>query len=387
MTGRPLRVLQVIDSLARSGAEQSLVSMVPHLVSKGIAMDVAYLYERDGLKEQLEAAGARTFSLGDPASRRAAVIGLRRSIRTLAPDLVHTTLFDADVVGRTAARLTGVPVVSSLVNVHYGPEQLADPRLRPSRVRAAQTIDAVTARACVRFHAITLHVADVMSQRLRIRRELIDVIPRGRDPELLGERTTARRMTSRAALGLEAEIPVILAVARQEHQKGLDVLLDAFPAVLAAVPEARLIVAGREGQVTPALRSAVRRLRLERQVRFLGQRSDVPDLLCAADVFVLPSRWEGLGGTLLEAMALQTPIVASDIAPVREIVTDDGSATLVRPEDALALSDALIATLKDPDRATGLATTARARFVESFTVDRVSERMVGFYERALAAGR
>lgn len=384
MTTRPMRVLQVIDSLARSGAEQSLVSMVPSLVSRGVAMDVVYLYERDGLKEQFETAGARTFSLGDPRSRRAAVVRLRRSIRTLAPDLVHTTLFDADVVGRTAARLAGVPVVSSLVNVHYGPEQLADPRLRPNRVRAAQAIDTITARACVRFHAISDHVADVMSQRLRIRRDLIDVIPRGRDPELLGERTTARRVASRAALGIDAHVPVVLAVARQEHQKGLDVLVDAFPAVLAAVPDAQLIVAGREGQGTPALRSAVRRLRLERHVRFLGARSDVPDLLCAADVFVLPSRWEGLGGALLEAMALEAPIVASDIPPVREILTDDATATLVQPEDALSLSDALIATLKDPDRAAMLASRARARFLDSFAVDGVAERMIGFYERTLA---
>jgi glycosyltransferase involved in cell wall biosynthesis len=86
-------------------------------------------------------------------------------------------------------------------------------------------------------------------------------------------------------------------------------------------------------------------------------------------------------------MALETPIVASDIAPVREIVTDDVSAKLVQPGDALSLSDALIATLKDADRAANLATRARARFLESFTVDRVAERMVGFYDRALGADR
>ncbi len=387
MTGRPPRVLQVIDSLAASGAERSLVSMVPRLVSRGVEMDVAYLYERDGLREELEAVGARTLPLGDPPTRRAAVVRLRRSIRALSPDLVHTTLFDADVVGRTAARSAGVPVVSSLVNVHYGPEQLADARLRPARVRAAQVIDAITARACVRFHAITEHVADVMSDRLRIHRRLIDVIPRGRDPQLLGRRTAARRRETRVSLGIDVDTPIVLAVARQEHQKGLDVLLTAFPAVLAAVPGCRLVVAGREGRATPELREALRRSELEQQVRFLGKRVDVPDLLCAADVFVLPSRWEGLGGTLLEAMALETPIVASDIAPVREIVTDDATATLVKSEDALSLSEALIAMLKDPDRAAGLATRARARFLGSFTVDQVADRMCAFYERAWGAGR
>lgn len=379
-----MRVLYVIDSLARSGAEQSLVAMAPPLRARGVSMKVAYLYERDGLREQLEAAGAQAMSLGDPGSLGAGVVALRRLIRTLGPDLVHTTLFDADLVGRIAARVTGVPVVSSLVNVHYGPEQLANPRLRSSRVRAAQVLDAVTARACVRFHAITEHVADVMASRLRIRRGLIDVIPRGRDPELLGERTTARRMASRAALGVEADRPLLLAVARQEHQKGLDVLLEALPAVLATVPGAHLAIAGRDGGATPILRSAVRHLGLDEHVRFLGERPDVPDLLCAADVFVLPSRWEGLGGTLLEAMALGSPIVASDIPPVREIVADDRSATLVRPGEAVSLSHALIATLKDPDRAATLAARARERFLDSFTVDGVAGRMHEFYDRALA---
>ena len=147
------------------------------------------------------------------------------------------------------------------------------------------------------------------------------------------------------------------------------------------------MVAGREGDATPRLRSAVDRMGIDRQVRFLGQRADVPDLLCAADVFVLPSRWEGLGGSLLEAMALEVPIVASDIPPVREMVKDDESATLARPGDPISLSDALIRTLKDRDRADRLATRAHERFLDSFTVDGVADQMIAFYDRALAAGR
>jgi glycosyltransferase involved in cell wall biosynthesis len=306
-------------------------------------------------------------------------------IRDLEPDLIHTTLFDADVAGRTAARFAHVPVVSSLVNVHYGNEQLTNPRLRPSKVRAAQALDSVTAQACVRFHAISQHVADVMGRRLLIRRRPIDVIPRGRDHQSLGRRTTTRRTASRTALGIVGDPPLIVAAARQEHQKGLDVLLDALPSVIASVPDAQLMIAGREGDATPTLRSTIRRLGIDRHVRFLGQRADVPDLLCAADVFVFPSRWEGFGGVLLEAMAMEAPIVASDIAPVREIVSDDESAALARPGDALSLSDALIALIKDRDRAGRLAARARERFLHSFTVDRVADQMVEFYRRALAS--
>ena len=161
-------------------------------------------------------------------------------------------------------------------------------------------------------------------------------------------------------------------------------LLEALPAVLTTFPEARVVIAGRAGGATPVLKRLVARLDLDRHVRFLGARPDVPELLCAADLMVLPSRWEGLGGTLLEAMALETPIVASDIAPIREVVTDDESATLVRPEDPVSLSHALIAAMKDRDRSARLAGRARERFLESFTIDGIAGRMRGFYERALA---
>jgi glycosyltransferase involved in cell wall biosynthesis len=186
-------------------------------------------------------------------------------------------------------------------------------------------------------------------------------------------------------LGVVEASSMILAVARQEHQKGLDVLLEALPAVTASIPGAVLVVAGRDGGSTPDLRAAVERLGLGDRVTFLGARDDVAELLCAADVLAMPSRWEGFGGTLLEAMALEATIVASDLAPVREIVEDDVSATLVPPEDPVSLAHALIATLKDPERARGLARQARERFLAAFTVDAVADAMRAFYGRAVGA--
>jgi glycosyltransferase involved in cell wall biosynthesis len=108
----------------------------------------------------------------------------------------------------------------------------------------------------------------------------------------------------------------------------------------------------------------------------------VPDLLCAADVFAFPTRWEGLPGTVLEAMALEAPIVATDIAPVREAV-GEGCALLVPVESPGAFADAVIALLGSPDAATERARRARARFLERFTIDRSVAGMLAFYERAI----
>jgi glycosyltransferase involved in cell wall biosynthesis len=178
--------------------------------------------------------------------------------------------------------------------------------------------------------------------------------------------------------------PLVLAAARQEHQKGLDVLLEALPGVLASHPDARLLLAGRDGNQTPLLLAAATRLGLDGRVAFLGPRDDVADLLCAADVVAIPSRWEGLSNVLIEAMAMEAPVVASDLPTLEDAVGDDDLVRLVQPGDAEQLAAAISATLDDPTGAAERAGRAHRRFMERFTVDKVVDQMAGFYRRALA---
>jgi glycosyltransferase involved in cell wall biosynthesis len=379
-----VRVLYVIDSLAAGGAERSLAALAPRYRERGVDLEVAYLHDRPGIQDDLRAAGARLHSLAGAGGRPGWAVRARALIRRRDPDLVHTTLFEADVAGRTAGWLTGRPVVSSLVTVAYGPNQAEQAGVRSWKLEGARRLDSTTARVVSRFHSVAGHVARTMGPRLRIPPDRIEVIPRGRDSERLGRRTPERRAVVRAALGVGESEPMVLAAARQEPQKGLDVLLEAFPTVLAEVPEGCLLVAGREGNGTDALRAAVDRLGLRPSVRFLGGREDVADLMAACDVFVLPTRWEGLPGVILEAMALEAPIVASDIDAVREAVGDGGRAVLVPVDDPVRLAEAVVETLRHPAEAAARARSARARFEDLFTIDRVADRMVGFYERALA---
>ena len=381
-----MRVLYLIDSLVPGGAEQSLASLAPFYTGAGVRLDVAYLHDRPGLQPSLQEAGAELFCLGSGRDRLRSIQLTRRLIAERAPDLIHTTLFEADLAGRTAGWLSRVPVVSSLVNLEYGPEQRSDPRLKGWKLRAAQAADAGTARAVHRFHAVSRSVADVMARRLLLPRRRIDVVPRGRDAKGLGRRTSDRRAAARGALGVDSTTSLVLAVARHEYQKGLDLLIEAFPRILHATPEARLLVVGREGGHTNALSQAIQRLQLNEAVLLLGARNDVPDLLCGADVFVAPSRWEGLPGAVLEAMALEAPIVASDIPSVREAVAED-SAVLVPSGDPVALADAVTATLRDPSAAAERARHARADFLERFTLEAVAAAMLSFYERALMRTR
>lgn len=115
----------------------------------------------------------------------------------------------------------------------------------------------------------------------------------------------------------------------------------------------------------------------------LGAREDLPDLMCACDVFVLPSRWEGLPGVVLEAMALGAPIVAADIAPVREIFDGSDAALLVPAASAPRLAEAIVASLSAPADTQSRRREAKAIFDERYTIERVASHMNAFYRRAV----
>jgi glycosyltransferase involved in cell wall biosynthesis len=382
----PRRVLQIIDSLVRAGAEQSLAMLAPHLVGQGIDLHVAYLVEGDGLRPEIERAGVPVLSLAEPgAGRRRWLARTVDLVAELQPAVVHTTLFEADLAGRRAASRVGVPCVSSFVNSTYGRSQADREDISRAKLRAAQAVDALTARRVARFHAVTEHVATVMSRRLLVPRDKIEVIPRGRDAAALGRRSEAREAATRRCLGIPADAELIVAVGRQEPQKGLDVLLTALPAVRARFPDVRVLIAGREGRATAALAELTAASGLAGTVTFLGMRDDVADLLSAADVFAFPSRWEGAGGTLLEAMALECPIVTSRLPTLLETV-DESTAVLVAPGSADELAGGLVASLVDRRAAADRAAAARTRFEEHFTIEVSGRRMADLYARVADGG-
>jgi glycosyltransferase involved in cell wall biosynthesis len=378
-----VRVLYVIDSLRRSGAELSLASVAEPLIAQGIELEVAHLHDRAGVGPELVRAGATLHSLAGAGGRAGWVRRCRHLVRDLGPDLVHTTLFEADQVGRIAARSCGVPVVSSLVGIRYGDEHRSNPAVRLSRLRAAQAVDVLSARLVRRFHAVSAAVAEVMGPRLRIAPDKIEVVHRGRDPELLGVRSHERRTRARSRLGVSATQPLVLSVARHEHVKGLDVLIAAAALLRDRTPDVAVLVAGPEAAATPVLRHLIEHDALDGTVRLLGVRDDISDLMCAADVVVVPSRSEGFPNVVVEAMALEAPLVASDLDSVREILGPTDEVRLVRAGQVDDLASALAAVL-DHRPETG---ALRRRYLERFTVSSSARAMVGFYERALSAAR
>ena len=151
----------------------------------------------------------------------------------------------------------------------------------------------------------------------------------------------------RAAEGLDPETPCLLVVASLVHRKGIDVLLEALAQLAAEGLAPALWIAG-EGAERATLERLATRRHLTEQVRFLGQRDDVADLIQASDLVVLPSRLEGLGVAALEAMALGRPVVGSNIGGLAEAVEDECTGLLVPPESPASLTAALARLIRDP---------------------------------------
>lgn len=380
-----MKVLYVIPGLGiGGGAERSLLDLAPRLAAEGIELEIVYFHDRPS------SALLRFEELGIPVQQLAAHgwFGRWRELRRLIghrrPDVVHTTLFPADILGRLAAWRTGTLVLTSLVSTNYEPERRLDPTYSRVRVAVVRTIESLTIRwLCDRVHANSVAVKNSAIRRLHVDPSRITVVHRGRDLGTMRPRDPALRAATRAAVGLTDADDLVLMIGRHEYQKGHLSALRALTALVVDRPTAVLVVAGREGTMTSPIREAIAAAGLERSVRLLGHRGDVADLLAAADVLLLPSIIEGLPGVLIEAMASGVPIVASAIPPVAELL-DDQSAVLVAPGDALGLAQGLRGVLEDPATAAELGQAGRRRFEQRFTVDHALAGMTALYREMVA---
>lgn len=376
-----MRLLYVIDSLAPGGAETSLAAMAPALVAHGIDLHVLPLGRALDLAPTLVTAGAVVHERTGPSGRPGHLIATMQMAKRIRPDLIHTTLYEASQAGRTASRLLSIPSSTSIVGDTYGVARASE--FSEAKLELARRVDQATARFATRFHAVSQSLAQSTVRDLRVSPNLIEVIPRGRDPERFNVRSPEVRTKVRSSLGLSERSPVILTVGRLEPPKGLLDLIKALPMVLDLHPDLVVLMAGKDGRATGAIRQAARALPQD-AVRFLGHRTDIPDLLAAADLLCFPSLSEGSPGTLIEAMAVGCPILASNIPANLEVLgaNDPPVAALTAVGDVSALGYALAAALDDHQGSKERAESARQRFARFYSIDSVTTRMIEFFERA-----
>lgn len=296
-----------------------------------------------------------------PWSDLRATVELYRHLRRRRFDVVHTQTAKAGIVGRVAARLARVPVIVYTAHAFPFHEYLSPWRIRLYALLerlASLLCDAIAVDSeCVRSRGLAFHVAPP---------EKIRVIPMGIDTERFDPgKYRAERAAIRAELGLKPDAMVVGAVARFVPDKGLDVLLQTVSLLAKRFPDLQCLLAG-DGPLREDLRNLSSALGLEGHVLFAGYRTDIPRVLSALDLYMLPTRREGFGVAFAEAMSMEVPVIASRIPPLDEIVADGHTGALAGVGDAEAFARAAEPLLADPDHRRKMGQAARRRVLERF---------------------
>ncbi len=278
--------------------------------------------------------------------------------------LVHTHEFAMNVYGGAAARLMGISSVATIHGRHW----VAD---RPRRAVAYRLLR----RLGLRLVAVSHDLARFLAHGLSIPLDAIEVIHNGIPiPPSFPPAERAAKQEARAGLGIPASDPLLVAVGNLYPVKDHANLLRAA----AMLPCVHVAIAGRGGE-EGTLRGLAAELAITDRVHLLGLRDDVDRVLLAGDVFVQPSRSEGLPLAILEAMAAGVPVVATRVGGVAEAVVDGETGILVAPGDSPALASALRAVLAMPDVGAGLGQAGRVRAIKEFSVERMVERYRRLY--------
>lgn len=347
--GRRCKVLHLVSTFAIKTDTKWLLQIARYLDPRRFALSAACFYAGGEIAPQLEQLGVETHNLDVPAAADPrAVLRARRLIEAIDPDLVHTHLLRADLLGGVAARTAGVPVIVSTAYA-IGAFRRAEQR------RSDGLLDGLCRLLPTHVLAVCEAVRDDCIGRWGFPPERVTVIRTGVDAPPPFEETA--RASWKRQWTQPGDGPLIVTVARLSYEKGVDVLIDAMAIVAAARTDARSVVVG-EGPQRRELESRIRRHGLEGVVRLAGFRRDVELALASADVVAVPSLMEGMPNVLLEAMAAGRPIVASDVGGIPEALANERCGLLVPPANAPALAAAIGRLLADRPAAQALGRAA-----------------------------
>ncbi|MAS35990.1 MAG: hypothetical protein CL610_18425 [Anaerolineaceae bacterium] len=374
-----LRVAHVIKVTTIAGAETHLLTLLAGLRARQVDAQIIVLVEpRTPMDDYVQALERR----GIPVQRLTIFADmdptlpprLRALVRLMKPHILHTHLFHADLYGAIAAKwaLRRTALITSRHNDN------AFRRREPYRSlnhRLWQMVDAGIAIS----DSIARFAVEVEGAPL----PKIQTIRYGLDyrAQRLPERR-AERVTLRDQLGLDVDAPVAGIVCRLVEQKGVSYGLQAFAHVLKQIPAARLVIAG-DGPLRNELEAEAAVLGIESAVRFLGWRDDVPQLMNAFDVLLMPSLWEGFGLVILEAMSRQVPVIASAVSAIPEIVAHGETGLLVPPRDVDAMTAALIQLLGDAPLRRHMGMLAEDRLETRFTARRMVDETIRLYGKVI----
>ena len=367
-----MKVLHLISSGGMYGAEVMLLNLAS--AQKRLGCDPIIGVFRNALHPHLE--------IADEADRRKLQVAifecngrfdrkLLRAIREFVRDrdisLVHGHGYKPDIYGYLSARAVGIPFVATC-HLWTGATLL---------IRFYEFLDSFILRRAQAAVGVSDAIRQIV-ERSGVPRANISTIYNGTD----FSRFRAAAPTLRADLGIGDRV-LIGTVARLEEQKGLEYFIRASREVLSELPDALFVVVG-DGSQRSRLDGLIRQLGLKSRVLLLGHRNDMPGVYASLDLFVLASIDEGMPMTILEALALRKPVIATAVGAVEKLVIPEQTGLLVQPRDVPALRDAMLRCLRNQSFAQTLGKNGQEHVQTFFSAQGMARKYVELYERVLA---
>lgn len=378
-------ILLLGTQMAVGGAQKLLLEQASWFQAHGHQVAVAFFYDRDGLREKwkrnypfpihdLQAFDKQAGGLLSLPKLAAGLWRLWKMLNRGKYDAVITFTHDSNMLGLPLAKLAGI---RARIGTHLGEIRGMSAwreRLHTILVNRGVIQTLVASSSRTRSNAVQ---AGIDPNRIKVIHNAIMPFDVG----------GVDRNAVRNKLGLRHDDIFLLAVGRLVYEKGHEFLVEAMSKVAQVNDRAVAGICG-EGPLREQLSRQIEALGLQEKVKLLGLWNDIPELLAAADVFVLPSRWEGLPMALLEAMMAGLPVVATRVEGVEDVVEHGAHGFLVPLESPQALADAVLQLCSTSEaQRREMGGRGRARILESYTTDRMCEQYLQVIEQGLGEGK
>jgi glycosyltransferase involved in cell wall biosynthesis len=373
----PRDVVYVIASMITGGTQTHILQVLRFLDRKRWRPHLYCLRDKGNLIETARSLDVPTMTFGmrggfkHPADLRG-LLAMRAELRRLRPDVIHGYLLRGNFYASLAARLAGVPVLVTSKRGLHEPSGFAE--------KAAVSVSNRLSDVVTGNSPAVLDFTNTVESPLPAQMQMI---PSGIDVELFDPSRVgdAARSLIRAELGI-GNAPVVGTAITFRPRKGFKLLFESFADSLDAAPDAHLVIAGAvEMPEDPAALAA--KLGITDRIHLLGRRADMPEVLSAFDVFVLPSESEGMSNAILEAMAMSLPVVATAVGGAPVVIEDGVSGYLVEYPDRAMLAARLRQLLGSVELRQSVGLTARPRIVAEYSAQAMLRQMERLYARLL----
>jgi glycosyltransferase involved in cell wall biosynthesis len=368
-------IIWMIDSLGPGGAEQLMPTILKNLQQAGFNIRVCALQIRAGnpIASELQRLGLPVDlipirNLRQPLN----LIHILRYLRLHRPQLLHTQLEFADILGTLAAKILGIPSVSTVHTLDVFPEK----KSAWGRMKLRWFL---LGRFCDRVIAVSEKTRRHYLQSGGLPPDKIMTLYNGIDILRFKNMDATQTAKLRKELQLPLSSRIIMTVAVLREPKGVQFMIRALPAILEQCPDVHYLIVG-DGVHRAALSDLVDGLAIKNHVTFAGHRTDIPDLLACCDIFVLPTLKDALPTVLIEALAAEKPIIASDVGGVPEIIESGVDGLLVEPGDPSKLVEACLQLLKDHGVRSQLVRAGSETLRKRFSIDLQIEHLSRVYE-------